>query len=57
VRTKRIGMWTNDVGLRGHRFDQPVFDSLGKVMREVDPRAWTPDRVVSPGETKPEPKE
>ena len=36
VRTKAVTMWTNDVGLRGHWFDQPVFDSLGKVMREVD---------------------
>jgi hypothetical protein len=36
VRPKRLAMWTNDVGLRGHWFDQPVFDSLGKVMREVD---------------------
>lgn len=36
VRPKRLAMWTNDVGLRGHWFDQPVFDSLGKVLREVD---------------------
>jgi len=36
VRTKRLPMWTNDVGLRGHWFDQPVFDSLGKVMRDLD---------------------
>lgn len=35
-RPRGLAMWTNDVGLRGHHFDQPVFDSLGKVMRELD---------------------
>jgi hypothetical protein len=42
VRTKAVTMWTNDVGLRGHYFDQPVSDSLGKVMREVDSASAEP---------------
>lgn len=46
VRTKRVTMWKNDVGLRGHWFDQPVFDSLGKVMREVDREAAEPKVAV-----------
>lgn len=42
VRSKRITMWKNDVGLRGHWFDQPVFDSLGNVLREVDSSLFEP---------------
>jgi hypothetical protein len=36
VRPRRLTMRTNDVGLRGHWFDQRVFDSLGKVLRDLD---------------------
>lgn len=46
VRPKNLAMWTNDVGLRGHWFDQPVFDSLGKVMREVDSAGQEPKVAV-----------
>lgn len=42
VRTKRVTMWKNDVGLRGHWFDQPVSDSLGSVLREVDSSLFEP---------------
>jgi poly(3-hydroxybutyrate) depolymerase len=43
VRSKRVAMWKNDVGLRGHWFDQPVFDSLGNVLREVDSSLIEPE--------------
>jgi hypothetical protein len=46
ARPKRLAMWTNDVGLRGHWFDQPVFDSLGKVLREVDSSEAEPKVAV-----------